>query len=444
MCSSLRIDVSSTILVETLKSMANRDFCPTRKPSRLGIVLFVIGFTIPLMAQTPGPSRPAAPAGRRLTLQEAFVIADRQNLDLAAARLKHAVTQAGILIAGARPNPSVSFSASRDTPHESLFFDLPVELGGKRARRMDEARQEVKLTDLEITSVSRDVRQKVRENFFAAALAVGLADQQKQLVDLSQKLRDIAQARFESGDIPQLEVMEADLELARASADLEVVRLEERVSFARLSTVLNEPTDTVWDLGAPLETLPTQVNLPDLIARAEDANSELQHLVQEASVERAKGRVASAGRIPDLTLEAGADFNSPPDFHTGARGQITVGLPILYRNQGEIAQSSATLKLIEGETAAMRKAVSGEVEAQFNELTTKLLQVDLYRRTVIPVGRKLETLAEESYRAGRANILSVLDAQRAVQQNERDYLQSLFDLQKAFADLEQKVGVKLD
>jgi outer membrane protein TolC len=63
---------------------------------------------------------------------------------------------------------------------------------------------------------------------------------------------------------------------------------------------------------------------------------------------------------------------------------------------------------------------------------------------VIPAGRKLEDLAEQSYTAGRTSILSVLDAQRTVQQNEREYLQSLFELQQAFAELEQIVGVPLD
>src|SRR5579862_4394689 len=64
---------------------------------------------------TQAQSSPAAqstPPGRRLMLSEALALADRQNLDLAAARLRHAVAVAGILTAGARPNPTVSFSAT--------------------------------------------------------------------------------------------------------------------------------------------------------------------------------------------------------------------------------------------------------------------------------------------------------------------------------------------
>jgi outer membrane protein TolC len=56
----------------------------------------------------------------------------------------------------------------------------------------------------------------------------------------------------------------------------------------------------------------------------------------------------------------------------------------------------------------------------------------------------LEGLGEESYRAGRASLLTVLDAQRNVQQVEREYLDSLLALQTAFAALEETVGTPLD
>ncbi len=385
-----------------------------------------------------------APSGKRLTLQDAFAKADQQNLDLAAARLKRAVALAGIIIAGQRPNPSVSFSATRDAPHESLFFDQPLELGNKRSSRISEANQEVALSDVEISAAARHLRREVRDAFFAAALASGLTNQQKQLVDLAQKLRDIAKSRFDAGDVPQLEVMQADLELSRAQADHEVARQEEKVAFSRLSTLLNEPAGTNWELITPLDTAPPQVALPDLIARASDANPDLQHLVKEVLVEQAREKIFRSERIPDVTAEFGADFNAPGDYRVGARGQLTVGLPIFSRYQGELAQSSATQKMIEGEILATRRSVSGDVEAAYNELVARQTEVDLYRRTVIPAGRKLESLAEDSYGAGRTSILAVLDAQRSVQLNEHDYLQSLFELQQAFAVLEEIVGAALD
>ncbi|MFZ0819807.1 MAG: TolC family protein [Candidatus Acidiferrales bacterium] len=412
---------------------------------RCALVLAITSaYPIAAFAQSFGNQGTASAPGRRLTLQDAFSIAEKQNLDIAAARLRRMVALAGITIAGERPNPTVSFAVSRDTPHETLFFDLPVELGSKRGSRMETARQETSLTDVEISTVSRQVRRAVRDAFFASALATSIVEQQMRLVELATKLRDIAKTRFDAGDVPQLEVMQAELELSRAQADLEVARQESKVTFGKLSALLNEPAGTTWELVTPLDTMPQQVVLQDLVARATGANPELQHLAQELKVEQSREKAIRAEQIPDVSLEAGTVLNAPPDYRAGAFGQLTVGLPIFTRFQGELAQSAATRKLIEGEALAARRSVEGDVEAAYNEFNARMTEVRLYRETVIPAGRKLEALAEESYSAGRTSILAVLDAQRNVQQNERDYLQSLFELQQAFAELEEIVGVPLD
>jgi cobalt-zinc-cadmium efflux system outer membrane protein len=395
-------------------------------------------------AQSPGNQGTSPAAGRRLILQDAFSIAEKQNLDIAAARLRRMVSLAGITIAGERPNPTISFGATRDVPHESLFVDLPVELGGKRSTRIETARQEVLLTDVEISAVSKQIRRQVRDAFFAAALGAGIVGQQNRLVELATKLRDIAKTRFEAGDVPQLEVMQAELELMRAQADLEVARQQSKVTFGKLSALLNEPAGTTWELVTPLDTMPPETGLRDLISRATGANPELQRLAQELKVEQAREKVFRAERVPEVTLEMGADLNAPPSYRAALRGQVSVGLPIFTRYQGELAQSAAIQRLIEGQALATRRSVTGDVEAAFNGYNARLTEVQLYRDTVIPAGRKLEALAEESYKSGRASILVVLDAQRIVQQNERGYLQSLLELQQAFAQLEEIVGVPLD
>jgi cobalt-zinc-cadmium efflux system outer membrane protein len=424
---------------------------PINLPTQLLLGLFAIGIPALAAAQSTTPlitasssSQTQSSSARRLTLQEAFVIAERQNLDLAAERLHRAVSLAGITIAGQRPNPTVSAGVTRDTPHESLFFDLPLELGGQRSTRIAEAKQEVALTDIEISTLDRQIRQQVRDAYYSAAQAKSEVDELGQLADLSQKLRDVANDRFKAGDVPQLEVMQADLELARASADRDVTRQEMKVAFAKLNALLNLPSSTEWDLVSPLETLPQSVTLPDLTARAADFNYDLLHLAQELKVEQSKEKMYRAERFPEVTAEAGLDFNSPPDFKTGGRAQLTVGVPIFSRYQGELAQSSANQRLIEAEIAAKHRQVAGDVEAAFAELNARITEVDLYQRTVIPAGRKLESLTEESYRAGKTNILSVIEAQRTVRQNERDYLRSLLELQKAFSELEETVGVPLD
>jgi len=384
------------------------------------------------------------PQPRKLTLRTALELANRQNLDLAAARQRHGVTLAGVQIARQLPNPIVNLAVLRDTPHEGLFFEQPFEIGGKRKRRIELARQQTSLTDVEISAAERQVRRKVRQAFYTAAAARSQSAQRGQALELSRRLRATAQARFDAGDVPQLEVFQAELEVARAETELTVAQQREKVAWSQLNALLNEPPEMVWEPAGAMEELPPAVTLADLTRRAQESNAELQHLAQEERIEQGRRALLRAERIPTVNLQFGTDFNAPHDFRVGPRSQLSLAVPIFSRNQGELAQAQATLGMLAGQLAATRRAVASRVEASYLEFVARRTQVELFRGTLLSAGRRLQSLAEESYKAGKASILTVLDAQRNVQQIERDYVDSLLGLQAAFAELEETVGAALD
>ena len=404
---------------------------PKKLPGMLFALLLGIG--------TAYPQQPS-----RLPIQEALDLADKQNLDLAAARRRRAVALAGIRIAGQRPNPSANVTALRDEPHEGLFFDQPVEIGGKRGRRIDVARQEGALTELEIAALARQVRRSTREAYYAAAHARAESERLARVVEVAKRLAQIAEDRFKTGDVAQLEVIQTSLEVSRAEADLQVARQREKVSMSRFNALLNEPASKAWDLAGTLEDNTPTAHLQDLISRAYQSNPDLQHLGGEKKVEESRRSLLKAERIPNLDLEAGVDFNAPHDFRYGPRGQISIGLPLFTRNQGEIAQSLANERVLEAETTATERSVSARVEAGFYDLEAQRTQVQLYRDRLLPVARQLESMAEESYRAGKTSILTAIQAQQAVQSVESSYLQSLEQLQGFYAGLEETVGGPVD
>jgi cobalt-zinc-cadmium efflux system outer membrane protein len=390
------------------------------------------------------PSQTSGTAGRRLNLAAALDLADHQNLDLAAARLRHSVAQAGTRIAGEIPNPGLSFSATRDLPHETVLLDQRFEIGGQRGRRIDVARQGVALTDVEIRTLQTQVRLNTREAFYAAVLAHSRTAQLRESLALAQRLQGIAKTRFDAGDVPQLDELQADLQVSRAQVDVEVASQQEKVALSVLNELLNEPAETLWDLSGSLEDLPVNVPLTELMSRARAANADLQHLTQQLKVEQSQRALLRAERIPTPDVAIGTFLNSPPDYQSALAGTITIALPLFSRNQGEIAQSEANERVLDANLLATQRSVNGRVEQAYYAFSVLQTQANLFRSTVLPSGRQVENLAEESYRAGNTSLLSVLDAQTNVQQIEQGYLSSLFSLQSAFAVLEQIIGESLD
>ena len=409
-------------------------------------------FAITLAGSVVTPGVGAQQTPRRLTIAEALDLAEKQNLDLMAARARRAVAQAGVHVAGQRPNPTGSVSVSRDAPHEGVLVDQPAEIGPKRGRRIEVARQESALTEADISALEKQVRRRVRDTYFGLAHVRGTTARQADVLKLAQRLLDIAQARFQAGDVAQLEVTQAELEVARAQADLQLALQEERVALSELNSLLNEPGQTDWDLGDALTVQIVTPPLPDLLARAASSNAEIVRITQEQKVEQSNTALLKAERIPDLGLQFGVDLNNPGPpgqintggYMVGARGGLSMELPIFSRKQGEIAESLATQRVLEGELAAARRSLDASVSSAYFDLQARQAQAQIYKDTVLPSSRRLEDMAEESYRAGKANLLFVLTAQRDVQQVERDYLDSLLALHSAFAQLEEAVGSPLD
>lgn len=380
----------------------------------------------------------------RLSLLDALARADRQNLDLAAERERRAFALAGIQVAKELPNPILGFSASRDAPHEGVTLDQPFELGSKRGRRIEVAKGESALTDLEIAALERQVRHAVRDAYYQAEFKRAVSAQKAELLSLARRLREIAQARFDAGDVPQLEVVQADLEVARADAELELARQEEEVAGSRLNALLNEPKDSHWELADTLESLPAVPSLEELDARAFQSNPDLQSVRQKAAIEQARADLLRAERIPDLSAGIGADFNNPGNYTAGLRGQFSMAIPIFSRNQGEIAQSVATQHQISRQLLAQQRTIESEVQAAVLEFGARASQVKIFHDNLVPAAKRLAGMAEDSYKAGQSSILTVIDARRNTNQVQGEFLDSLLAAHAAFAALEEAVGAPLD
>jgi len=125
---------------------------------------------------------------------------------------------------------------------------------------------------------------------------------------------------------------------------------------------------------------------------------------------------------------------------TGQSLGISMSVPLFSRNQGEIAQSQATIDQIRARRDAARRTVESAVYGALARIDAQRRQVESYRTRIIPAATELTTLAEDSYKLGRNSVLALLDAQRSLRDVKREYLQALLEFQAALADLEEVIG----
>ncbi len=374
-----------------------------------------------------------------LTFQSAVDLAIANNLDLAAARRGRAVREAEVKTAGQHPNPDLVFETTKDTPHQMLSLDIPFE-PWKRSRRIDLAREELKLSDVDDTAAMQALRRSVRLTFSGLLAADEGATLAQSMVEVATRVREVAQARFEEGAAPRIEVMAADLGLARARADLELVRSARLAAQAELNGLLNRPPSrplaVAGDLaeGAPLPPV------EQVAARAAAGNAELLAAEREVAIEDRRLGLLKAERFPTPVFSAGAVFNAPGEFDVGYRAGLSLAVPLFDRNQGQIAGSLALADQARMRRDALHRSVEAKAFAAHARALAQRAQVAAYRETLVPTATTIESLAEEGYRLGRSPVLAVLEAQRTLRDAKSEYLASLLSLQSALADLEDVLG----
>src|SRR5882724_719727 len=114
------------------------------------VILARSGSSLCAQAALPDLSRP-------LTFENALDLATSRNLGLEAARRQRAIRDAAVRTARQLPNPEIAADVTQDTPHYGVMFNIPVEIGGKRTRRIDLAKQELTLADVDVQSEMRSV-----------------------------------------------------------------------------------------------------------------------------------------------------------------------------------------------------------------------------------------------------------------------------------------------
>src|SRR5919201_7003177 len=394
---------------------------------------FSAAITLSAAAQPPSVPTP-------LTYTQAVELASARNLQIQAARRARAIREGAIRTARQILNPDVTVELTQDVPHQLFTVGVPVEVGGKRSRRIDLAREELTLADIDLQTEARAVRRELRTAFYSLIAADERVRLAENVLDISRRVREAAQARFDTGAAPRLEVLQADLGVTRAEADLELARSTRASEQATLNGVLDLPPQQALLVSGALSDQVRAISYDEALAIATASSVDLLALDRQIAVEQRRLDLIKAERVPTPVFSVSGLFNAPGEYVSAVGAGISMTVPIFYRKQGEIAASIATTAQLRTRRDATRRTIENDVFGTIARIDAERRQVEAFDQRLVPTAANLESLAEEAYRAGRTSVLALLDAQRNLRDLRRDALQAELDLQLSFAQLEELLG----
>jgi cobalt-zinc-cadmium efflux system outer membrane protein len=394
-----------------------------------------------LLALT-GPAAAQAPLPPSLSLADAVERAMAANPTIAAARLTSAINQAGLAVAGERPNPEVTAEFEKEAPKQGFGVAVPLELGGKRSKRVAVSQAAVRSGEAAIAATMVQVRNDVRRAYDEVLVAEARVNVLGEMRDLSVRVRDAAQTRFDSGDAPRLEVLQAGLALA--SSENEAAAAEGALTAARtrLNALLGQPLETTQTLVTPLEA-GGPVALDVVLDLARTGSAELRVLDRQLDEQRARVALAEALRTPDLVPTATLTHDAQPEFTYGWRAGVAVTLPIFSTHKAGVAVEQTTLDQLLAARQAASARIAGDVTASAATAEAQRRAYVRYRDVILPQAQQVEQLAQDSYQLGQSGIAALLQALQASRDLRLRALDAMAQLQTALADLERAIGAPL-
>jgi len=395
---------------------------------------------LPLLLSAPAAAQPV-PADS-LTLQAAMDRAMSANPTIAAARMRRAVNVAGVAVAGERLNPEGTVEIEKETPKQSFGFAMPLELGGKRAKRIALSEATVRAGEMELAVIIAQTRNDVRRAYYGLLVADTRLAVLRELRDLSRRARDTAQARFETGDAPRLELLQAGLTLAAAESDATAAEGAVTAARSRLNAVLGQPLDMVQTLSTAIETSGPVV-ASAVLELARTGSTELAVIDRRIEEQRARLALAQALRVPDVVPSATLTHDAEPEFTYGWRAAVAVTLPMFTTHKAGVAVEQATLDQLAAEREATLRRIVGEVTAAAAGAEAQRLAFVRFRDLILPQAEEVEQLAQDSYQLGQTGIAALLQALQASRDLRLRALDAGSQFEAALADLERAIGAPL-
>jgi len=253
-----------------------------------------------------------------------------------------------------------------------------------------------------------------------------------------------AQARYDAGTTPKLDLVRAQTELARAENDLIANDRDVANARAALNRLVGRPLGAPIAAADSLEVPPAPPDLDRLLAAALASRPELADLKRQQEGARAATSLARESWLPDFTIGVTRDYADPGPgvLFTG----VSLPIPLLYwqHAHGEIGEARHR----ELELAASYRDLEGQVgqdlRASHASATAALRQAVYIRDQLFPLARQAYRIASVSYALGGSSALELLDARRNLLDAESQYTDALAAANDTRAELERAAATPLD
>ena len=412
---------------------------------------WVVALTVLIMpSSSVRAAEPEQLKAEAVTLDELLAEAMRKSPGLQAKRHAYEAARARIFAAWLPGDPEIGADVEGQshlfrfdrTDNEYLVqqkipFPTTLWLRGRAAM------QDARIASQRYKEAERDIAWHIEQPYYELFLAKRTLGALEQTRGLADRLSKAVQARYESNQAPQQDLLKARIETSKLGIETFEWQQKVHVAEAHVSHILDRPLETAYALSETSRSPVPTLTLKELERLAIRARPELK--ASEVGIQRAKTSrlLAATSWLPEVSgrIEArqfsGEGNIREYDTFLG----LTVPVWSLLKGAGgewkgadrDVQAAEASYQEMKNEVLLAIHEANAKVQTAFKGLTA-------YEQVILPQAQQQVEVALSAYEAGRSDLLSLIDAERMLRDAQIAYYKFAADYEIGLADMRLAVG----
>ena len=266
-------------------------------------------------------------------------------------------------------------------------------------------------------------------------------------IDIAQQRLNISKAKYELGAAPRLDYTQSQIDLNNAQADLSEQQLALEQAKIYLNRLMARTPETPLNISDTLHVDSTKaLAFAELRNQTLSNNPSLLRANEFVNVGESDVRIALSGYFPQLSLNAGYNFNNANNStglmlynqSLGFNAGITASFNLFngFNQHRLVRNSRLSLFNYELQSKSTLNDVESALLAAYRRFETKLGQLQLQEQS-FAMARENMDVALERYRLGVINILDLRQLQLAYDESGNAVVQARYDAKLAEIELQR-------
>lgn len=372
------------------------------------------------------------------------------NPALKAKRAEKGIAAGQLIDAKLWPNPEFSSNLrwEKDGRGRSFEPELSFEVlrWGERKGTRQAANANVEAVRFEILADEWKVVSDARVAYWDVAALREKLRVSKESLDIAEKLSKSVRSRVTRGVATAMDLNLAEIEHVRSQLENKRVEGELAAAERNLRLVIGLPPAAELKLQIPEKPL-SRIQHTWTYGDAENQLTGTASLKAEEwryQVSEGNLRAAIARQFPGLRLGPSNSIEFDGHWTSFLGFLVSLNLPILNRNQGEVIEKLAAREKARADYLARLHELRSSLADAFGQLEISEGLLDFQEKELLPKAQETLRLTERAIEAGELDIFELFKAQTSIVEIKQGYLAALVQYRTALQSVERVLGKPLN